>query len=206
MKRRRTMRLKVVVSEDAAKEVKDLLEITDILLDDLEHVIQVSSEKIGQFKESPEPEFLKQQETWFRLIIRLLITTIEATSFKLKQLAWIKYKQRNIQLEEKDSEKLTEQRSDGGLYFLSTVENLKYAVNMYAAAFDSKYKIKFGKEWATFIRIQKKRKGLTHPKSKSDLSVTMSDYKAAYETAVWFTDILLKGLFDSIRPGIVTRL
>lgn len=200
MKRRKTMRLKLVVSEEGAKEVRDLLEISDILLDDLEHVIQVSNEKIRQFRESPETEFLKQQATWFRLIIRLLITTIEATCFKLKQLALIKYKQQSVQLEEKDREKLSEQRSDGGLCFLSTSENLKYAMKMYATAFGSKYKIKFGKEWATFLRVQSKRKGLTHPKSKGDLSVTMSDYKAAYDTAVWFTD-LIQQLFDSINSG-----
>jgi hypothetical protein len=205
MKRRKTMRLKLVVSKDATKEVKDLLEISDILLDDLERVIEVSDDKITQFKEGSDQKFLKEQETWFRLIIRILITTIEATSFKLKQLAFIRYKQRGLKLEETDNEKLTEQRSDGGLCFLSTAENLKYSVKMYAAAFDSKYKIKFGKEWATFLRVQNKRKGLTHPKSKSDLSVTMSDYKAAYEAAVWFTDII-KELFDSINPGVVTKL
>lgn len=199
------MRLKLVVSKDATKEVKDLLEISDILLDDLERVIEVSDDKITQFKEGSDQKFLKEQETWFRLIIRILITTIEATSFKLKQLAFIRYKQRGLKLEETDNEKLTEQRSDGGLCFLSTAENLKYSVKMYAAAFDSKYKIKFGKEWATFLRVQNKRKGLTHPKSKSDLSVTMSDYKAAYEAAVWFTDII-KELFDSINPGVVTKL
>jgi len=179
-------RLKRVVSEDfrlAVKEVKDMIETSDVLLTDLERVIEVADEKIKQYKDSSESRFLNEQETWFRLIIRILITTIDATCFKLKQLALIKNKERNRQLDEKDIEKLTEKRSDGGLFFLSTAENMKYSFKMYAAAFDSDYKIKYGKEWATFLRVQNKRKGLTHPKNKSDLSVSISDYKAAYETA-----------------------
>ena len=98
---------------------------------------------------------------------------------------------------DKDKIKLTEKREDGKPYFIPTDDNLKYAFKMIAATFDSTYKIEFGKEWGIFQEVLKKRRGLTHPKNKTDLSVSMSDKIAAYETAEWFKKIL-KELIDSI--------
>jgi hypothetical protein len=68
---------------------------------------------------------------------------------------------------------------------------------MTAATFDSKYELIHDKEWEVFQKLIKKRRGLTHPKSKADLSVSFHDQQDALNTAMWFNKVLQE-LMDSI--------
>jgi hypothetical protein len=200
-------RPKLVVTKEFKELIdgaKELNEIGKILTTDLKCVIEISDAKIKQYKDSSESRFLNEQETWIRLSIRLLITTIEAVCFKLKQFALIGHKMRGKPLDAKDIMKLTEKKEDGSPYFIPTDDNLKYAFKMAAAAVDSTYKIEFGKEWGIFQNILKRRRGLTHPKNINDLAVSIRDHNDAADTGIWFSKIL-KELKDSVPP-IVTGL
>jgi len=183
--------------KEAIIEAKDLSEIGEILMTDLKRVIEISDEKIKQFKDAPESRFLNEQETWIRLSNRLLITTIDAVCFKMKQFALIGHRMRKKQLGEEDIMKLTEKQKSGRPFIIGTGKNLDYAFRMTAATFDSKYELKHDKEWEVFQKLIKKRRGLTHPKSKADLSVSFSDHQDALNTAMWFTKVLHE-LMDSI--------
>jgi hypothetical protein len=178
-------------------QVKDMIELSNILTTDLKRVVEISDEKIQQYKDRPERQFLNEQETWIRLSIRLLFTTIEAVCFKLKQFALIGYKVRNKPLDVKDRIKLTEEKEDGSPSFLHTDDNLKYAFKMAAVSVDKTYQIEFGKEWAIFQKLLKKRNGLTHPKKIGDLAVSIKDQGDAADIGIWFGKIL-NGLTKTI--------
>jgi len=186
-------RIRIIVPrefKDAYEQVMDMIAITNILITDIDRVIKISDEKIRQYKESTEEKFLNEQKTWIRLSIRLLITSIESTCFKLKQIAMIGYRSRGIILDEEDISKLTERTKDARPRYLPTDDNLKYSFKMLASAFNHKNKLKCGKEWGTFLKVLKKRNGLTHPKNKSDLQVLPSDHKDAADTMEWFFKLL----------------
>jgi len=194
---------KLIVTKELKEvidEAKELPEITDILLTDLRRVIDISGAKIKKYRDSPESRFLNEQETWIRLSIRLLITTIEAVCFKLKQMALAGHQVREKPLDAKDKMKLTEKREDGSPCYIRTADNLIYAIKMFAAVYDSTYKLKFGKEWAVFQKVLKKRNSLTHPKSKGDLAVSITDHNDAANTGIWFSKILkdLRGLVPKV--------
>ena len=187
------MKIQLFVSKEfhaAWEHVRDMIEITNVLTTDIDRVIDISDEKIKQYKDSSEEKFLEEQETWIRLSIRLLISSIESTCYKLKQIALLGYQARRIALEEEDIQKLQERTKEGRPKFLPTDENLKYSFKMLASAFNLKSKLKFGKEWGTFLRVLKKRNALTHPKAKSDLKVSQTDHKDAADTLEWFTILL----------------
>ena len=186
-------RIRVIVPKeftDAYKQVTDMIAISNILLTDIDRVIDISDEKIRQYKESTETKFLDEQGTWIRLSIRLLITSIESTCYKLKQIALLGYQARRIVLDEEDISKLKERTEDGRPKYLPTDENIKFSFKMLASAFKHKNMLKYGKEWATFLKVLKKRNGLTHPKSKSDLQVSQLDHKDAADTMEWFFKLL----------------
>jgi len=186
-------RIRIVVPNefaDAYKQVMDMIAITNILITDIDRVIDMSNEKIKQYKESTQAKFLNEQETWIRLAIRLLVTSIESTCYKLKQLALLGYQAHGIVLDEEDVGKLRERTKDGRPKFLPTDENIKYSFKMLASAFNHKNMLKCGKEWGTFLKVLKKRNGLTHPKNKSDLKVLPSDHKDAADTMEWFFKLL----------------
>jgi len=193
-------RRKIVITKDVVayfEDIKDMIEIADILMTDIRRVTEISYDKIKQYKNSPEDQFLHEQETWIRLSNRLVISRIEAVCFKLKELTLIRYKMLKKDPGEEDTAFLTEKRKNGGLKFMSTGENLKYAFKMFANAFNSTYKLKFGPEWEIFQRVLNKRRGLTHPKNKRDLSISPADQNDAVDTGIWF-DKILKELVDSI--------
>jgi hypothetical protein len=184
--------------KEAIDEAKELNEIGKILTTDLKRVIEISDEKIKQFKDSPESQFLNEQETWIRLSIRLLITTIDAVCFKLKQFALIGHKLRNKPLDKEDIIKLTEKKPNGKSFIWGTEKNLEYTFKMAAASVNSSYDLKKGEEWTVFQNVIKKRRGLTHPKKLGDLFVSITDHDDAANTGIWFSKIL-KELNDSIR-------
>lgn len=183
--------------KDAFEQVKDMIEISDVLMKDISRVIDVSSDKIRQYETSGENKFLDEQQTWIRLSIRLLITSIESTCFKLKQIAKIGYQARGISLGEEDISKLTERTKEGKLRFLPTDDNVKYSFKMLASAFELDQKLKFGKEWATFLRLVTKRNKLSHPKNKADLHVAPTDHKDAADTLEWFMKLLKEQLIQN---------
>lgn len=191
------MRIKLIVSKEfknAYEHVKDMIEISNVLTTDIDRVIYISDEKIRQYKESSEAKFLNEQETWIRLSIRLLLSLIESTCYKLKQVALLGYQARGIALKEEDEQKLSERTKEGRLKFLPTEDNIKYSFTMLANAFNLKNKLKFGKEWQIFLKVLKKRNDLTHPKNRSDLFVTPADHKNAADTLEWFTKLLAEQL------------
>ena len=193
-------RPKLVVTKELKELIdgaKELNEIGKILTTDLKCVIDISDAKIKQYKDSPESRFLNEQETWIRLSIRLLITTIDAVCFKLKQFALIGYKLRKKNLDKEDIMKLTEKKKNGKPFIWGTEKNLEYTFKMAAAAVDSNYELKQGKEWGVFQNVIKKRRGLTHPKNMGDLSVSITDHNDVADTGIWFSKIL-KELKDSI--------
>jgi hypothetical protein len=193
----RILKVQLFVSKEfkaAYEHVKDMIEISNVLTTDIDRVIDISDEKIKQHKESSEAIFLNEQETWIRLSIRLLISSIESTCYKLKQIALLGYQARGISIEEEDEQKLSERTKEGRPKFLPTDENIKYSFKMLASAFNLKSKLKFNKEWQTFLKVLKKRNALTHPKNKSDLSVTPTDHKNAADTLEWFTKLLTEQL------------
>ncbi|MBE3137463.1 MAG: hypothetical protein IMZ43_08780 [Thermoplasmata archaeon] len=183
--------------KEAVVEAKELNEIGNILTTDLKRVIEISDEKIEQYKDRPEPQFLNEQETWIRLSIRLLFTTIEAVCFKLKQFALIGHQIRNMPLDAEDRMNLNEKRENGSPYFMPTAVNLKYAFKMAAASVDKTYKIEFELEWDIFLRLLKKRNDLTHPKKTGDLAVSVKNQSDAADTGLWFGKIL-NGLTKTI--------
>ena len=191
----------MVISKEikrAIEEAKELDEIARILNADLTRVLDVSNDIIKRYKEKPDSRLLDEQETWIRLSIRLLFTTIEATCFKLKQFALIGHQIRNKLLDPEDIKKLTEKNIDGSPFFLPTADNLKYALKMAADSVDKKYQIEYGKEWGIFLKLLERLNRLTHPKKKSDLAVSPADQNDAADTGIWFGKIL-RGLTDTIH-------
>jgi hypothetical protein len=179
-------------------EIKDMIDIVNILAKDINQVIEVSNKKINELKYAPESTFLDEQETWFRLSNRLVITVIESMCYKIKQTALLICDTLGKPLTEKEREKLTEKKTDGSNLFLKTSENVKFSFDKLAYAFDINFKIKYGEEWSNFLKVIRKRNALTHPKTKADLKITVTEHNKSAETINWFYRTL-ETFFDELK-------
>ena len=169
--------------------------IVNILVGDLQKVIDISNEKIKALKGRPVSIFLNEQETWFRLANRLVITTIESICYSMKQTAYLVCQQRKLPLSSEKQELINEKKADGSPRYQKTHENLKFSFELLAYAFGTKSPLKFNKKWAIFLRTVKKRNELTHPKVLKDLKISAKQHKESAETLDWFED-LIKELLD----------
>jgi hypothetical protein len=168
-------------------ELRDLGEIYDVLTKDLKRVLEVSEQKNKELKNGAESALLDEQGTWFRLINRITLSTIEAVCYKLKQIALLSYDIKGPTLNAKERQKLEEKREDGKPYFMPTDDNVKFAFKMFANAFGSSYKLDCsGEEWVNFCRLVAKRNAITHPKTSADLKISPEEHDKAADAAVWF--------------------
>lgn len=179
-------------------EIEDLSEIVKILTEDLKRIIEISNEKIKEFKDSPESLFLDEQQTWFRSANRLVITVIESICYKMKQIALLICDSTGKPLTEEERKNLTERRADGSKYFMKTSDNVKFSFEILAYAFGFKFRLKYGREWGTFLKVEKKRNKLTHPKTKMDLKITVTEHNESAETLDWFKQTI-SDFFDEHR-------
>jgi hypothetical protein len=172
-------------------EFEDFDGILEVLQNDTERLIDISNIKTNELINGPESIFLKEQKTWFRLVIRLIFTAIDSSCFKMKNIALNICDFFEKPLSSKERELLSERKTkDGRLFYVSTDENIKLAFNKLSYALGINYKINFGKEWTILLRLLKKRHDLTHPKNKSDLEVSLADYNDANVVCEWFNNTL----------------
>jgi hypothetical protein len=184
------------------KQSIDLNDISRILADDLNKVIEVSNQRMKELKEGPESVFLAEQETWFRLSNGITVTTIESICFKLKQIALLSCDILGRPLKSRQREMLEERRANGRPFYIPTDDNLKFTFKMYAYAFESGYKLDCnGKEWADFLEIVDKRNALTHPKTKADLKISVKEHDKAADVSLWFIRVFQELMRDCRTTG-----
>lgn len=179
-------------------EINDMAEIARILTNDIDRITEVSNKRMIELKDSLESKFLDEQETWFRLANRLVITVIESICYKMKQTALLMCDGVGKPLSDEEREKLNEKKADGSNVFMRTSENVKFAFKKLADAFGFKFRLKYGKEWSRFLRVAEKRNRLTHPKTKADLKITITEHNESAETLNWFNRTI-KEFFDELR-------
>ena len=103
-------------------------------------------------------------------------------------------------LSDEEREKLNEKKADGSNVFMRTNENVKFSLKKLADAFGFTFRLKYGKEWCRFLRVAKKRNRLTHPKTKADLKITITEHNESAETLDWFNRTI-KEFFDELRKA-----
>jgi hypothetical protein len=176
----------------------------EILTRDFQRVMSIAEKKMAELRNCPEPVFLEELETWFRLINRTALTIIESTCYYLKQISLLACDIKGKTLDPEDRQKLEEKRADCRPYFIPTADNVRYAFKMFAYAFDSSYRLDCsGKEWVNFCQFVKKRNEITHPKTIADLRISAEGHEQGANAAEWFGQVFreLIGACPAPRKG-----
>lgn len=171
-------------------KVEELISTIGVLNDDLQKMLDLSRLRAKQLENAPASIFLKEQATWWRTESRLVFSIVDSACYNMKQIALLLCEKRGKSLSDKDLEKLREVKADGSPRFLPTGDNFKFAFEKFFYAFDQPSPIKFGKEWAVFLRALKKRDKITHPKKRNDLNISITEHRDIAEVFVWFSRLM----------------
>jgi hypothetical protein len=160
----------------------DILEMSDIFFADLSKVRKKTEE---------EPD----DECWRRLIVRTAMSQIETMCFQLKKYVLFLSPFLHKKINPKDEILLKEEKVEikgekikSKKVFLETKENLKFAFKLYGWLSDFEFDIKKSEGWETYKKAIEIRHRITHPKSISDLKVSLKDYDIVVSTYGWFSD------------------
>jgi len=142
-----------------------------------------------------------------RQYIRAFFAWIEGTCFGLKQLALLS---RNVQFSDAERSLLAEKSytlTDAGgvatnAAHIKTEQNIKFAFAMYAKSAGLEYALPVREEgWACLKKSLRVRDRLTHPKLKTDLSVSDEDFANAELAHDW-----LNATWHELRERTIDKI
>lgn len=177
----------------------DTRKMTEIFLDDLSK---------GMKKTEEEPE----DECWRRLVVRTAMSQIETMCFRLKKYVLFLSPFLHKKISPKDEMWLKEEKVEkkkGEIkrkkFFPEAKENLKFAFKMYGWMLNFEFNIEKIEGWESYKKAVEIRHRITHPKSISDLEVSLKDYDIVGSTYQWFSDcftelrLKAKQKFDELK-------
>lgn len=138
----------------------------------------------------------EESQFWRKAIIRMLFSEIEATTYKLKQIAlgleelpWANFTWEEIAVLQEKSYRLTgDGKAQAVKPHLSMLPNFRFAAKMYARAAGSNNSIDLsGEGWQAMKNSVSVRDRITHPKQLEDLLITGEEMVALFQAAHWFS-------------------
>ena len=160
----------------------DFIKMTEIFLDDLSKGMKKTEEE-------------SEDECWRRLVVRTAMSQIETMCFWLKKYVLFLSPILHKKIIPKDETWLKEEKVEikrgkieSKKFFPETKENLKFAFKIYGWMFGFEFDIEKCEGWETYKKAVEIRHRITHPKSISDLKVSLKDYDIVGSTYQWFSD------------------
>lgn len=172
--------------ETLAVMVRERNKIGTLLLKDIEICANA-------FQKGVDDYLLNQ--FWRRTLVRNLFSAIEGMTHQYKQLAkqiadcsLIEFSSAEIALLNEETYILNNKgEADVQKSKLRTADNLLFSLNMLAKSCKSKFVInKGGAEWQAFLKAQKVRDRIMHPKKFEDVEITDDEMPLILETGSWF--------------------
>jgi hypothetical protein len=134
-----------------------------------------------------EPE---EDEFWRRMYVRAAFACIEGIMYRLKQVANAAHNSKKCSFSAKEIAVIREE------LFLRFMDNIEFVFRITARAIDSEHRLAVGdNEWDLMRKASKIRNRLTHPKTSSDLSVSVEELHIVGRSFDWLSVQMVELMF-----------
>jgi hypothetical protein len=139
-----------------------------------------------------EPE---EDEFWRRMYVRAAFACIEGMMYRLKEVAHAAHNSKKCSFSGKELALIKEES------FLRFMDNIEFVFSITARAIDSDHRLPVGdNEWDLMRKASKIRNRLTHPKTSSDLIVSVDELHIVGRSFDWLSVQMVELMFGLRQP------